>query len=150
MKKSIITTNKKNISIVIPIYNCQQYILKQINYLSTLNVLNIEIIFVDDCSKDQTFKILKKKLKTNNSKIFRFFKLKKNSGPGIARNLGVRKSKSEFILFLDIDDKLNISNFNKLFSFKKIKSKDLIFLIILIIIQKKRFYIILINLKNTI
>ena len=128
MKKSNITTNKKNISIIIPVYNCQQYILKQINHLSTLNVLNIEIIFVDDCSKDQTFKILKKKLKTNNSKIFRFFKLKKNSGPGIARNLGVRKSKSEFILFLDIDDKLNISNFKKLFFFlKNNKLKDLIF-----------------------
>ena len=78
--------------------------------------------------KRPNFQDIKKKLKTNNSKIFRFFKLKKNSGPGIARNLGVRKSKSEFILFLDIDDKLNISNFNKLFFFlKNNKSKDLIF-----------------------
>ncbi len=90
---------KKNfVSIIIPCYNSQQFIRRAINSVLKQSYRNFEIIAVNDGSKDSTSSILdefKKKIKIIHIK---------NSGPSVARNIGIRKSKGELISFLDSDD----------------------------------------------
>jgi glycosyltransferase involved in cell wall biosynthesis len=62
----------------------------------------MEIIIVDDASTDNTIIICENFSKIN--KNIRIFKIKKNRGPGYCRNLGIKKSKGKYIVFLDSDD----------------------------------------------
>lgn len=89
------------ISIIIPIYNAQKSIEKCIN--STLNQTykNIEIICINDGSKDDSRQILDELvIKDNRLKSFNI----ENSGVSNARNIGIDKSNGECIFFLDADD----------------------------------------------
>lgn len=93
-------------SIIIPVYNnlkyiekCIQSIIKQENSFYTY-----EILIIDDCSTDETFKLLKKLSST--FKKIKLFQTSVNSGPGAARNIGIKNSTGEWLLFLDSDDSL--------------------------------------------
>ncbi len=94
-------------SIVIPAYNTED--LTEICLQSALNQSldrhNFEVILVDDCSTDSTFQIASR-LATNNENLL-VTKTDKNSGPGIARNVGLRKSSGAWVIFLDSDDYLH-------------------------------------------
>ena len=61
-----------------------------------------ELIIVDDCSTDNSLKIIKKYAKIDNR--IKLIKLKKNSGPAVARNKGIKVSKGRYMAFLDSDD----------------------------------------------
>ena len=97
-------TNYK-ISIIIPVYNAQYTI--ETCFLSLMNQSigfeNLEIICVDDCSTDNTIKILDNyNEKYENVKIF---KLDENSGvAGKPRNVGLEQATADFVMFLDPDD----------------------------------------------
>ena len=94
------------ISIIIPLYNGEKYVEKIIQSLSkqTIGFKNLEIIFVDDNSSDNTQKILKNiDEKYDNCKTIL---LKNNTGgPGKPRNIGIKNASSEYIMYLDQDDK---------------------------------------------
>lgn len=115
------------VSIITPFYNSQKLIIKHFNRLKNLiKKKNIEIIYIDDGSLDDGYFEIKKKIKS--FKNFRIYKLKSNKGPGIARNLGIKNSKGDFLVFLDSDDEIVLRNINKLLFFlDKNKSKDIIF-----------------------
>lgn len=87
-------------SIIIPTYNASKFIKRCINSIERQTFKNYEVIFVDDCSTDNTMKVIKKIKK----KKYSIFKLKKNYGPATARNLAIKKSKGLYLCFLDIDD----------------------------------------------
>jgi len=93
----------KNISCIIPCYNCQDFISKTVESLLNQTNKPLEIILVNDHSKDNTLEILKK-IEINNSSIVKIIDLKKNKGSSYARNLGVENAKGEYILFMDSDD----------------------------------------------
>ncbi|WP_323735613.1 glycosyltransferase family 2 protein [Methanosphaera sp. ISO3-F5] len=93
------------ISIIIPVYNLEKYVEKC--FLSILNQSigfhNLEIIFVDDCSTDNTYNILKE-YTTNYSNV-KLFQTDENSGvAGKPRNIGMKYATSDYIMFLDGDD----------------------------------------------
>ena len=93
------------ISIIIPVYNLEKYVEKC--FLSILNQSigfhNLEIIFVDDCSTDNTYNILKE-YATNYSNV-KLFQTGENSGvAGKPRNIGMKYATSDYIMFLDGDD----------------------------------------------
>ena len=98
--------NKKpKISIIISVYNGEKYILRLLRSIQNQLFDNIEIIFVDDYSKDNTTKVIEE-LKKNDERII-LIKLKRNKGTLIARNIGVLKSKGEFLIIPDADDILS-------------------------------------------
>ena len=78
------------LSIVIPNYNGSKTILKTIKSIPK----EYEIIVVDDCSTDDSVKLIEKKFPK-----VKVVKLDKNSGAAKARNTGVKDSKGELILF---------------------------------------------------
>lgn len=93
---------KALVSIVVPVYNSEKFILDTIDTVEKQSYKNWELIFVDDCSKDNSIKIIKERIKNNNK--IKLIELKKNSGAATARNVGIDEAKGSYIAFLDSDD----------------------------------------------
>lgn len=91
-------------SIIICVYNKENYIEKCVNSCLKQTYDNFEIIIVDDGSTDKSLKLIKK-LYSNNKKIKII--CKKNTGVADSRNIGITKATGDYITFLDADDWLN-------------------------------------------
>ena len=91
---------RTKVSVIIPLYNEEKYILECINSVINQTYKNLEIIIVDDKSTDNSLKILEQ-IKDDRIKTI---KLDKNSGVAHARNKGVEVSTGDYICFLDSDD----------------------------------------------
>ena len=87
------------VSVVIPAYNCCEYIGAAIDSALEQDYLNIEIIVVDDGSIDETSKVLEG-YGTRITVVSQ-----ENSGVSAARNVGIEKSRGDIVAFLDADDK---------------------------------------------
>jgi glycosyltransferase involved in cell wall biosynthesis len=87
-------------SVIIPLYNKENYVEKAINSILNQTYNNFEIIIIDDCSTDLSYEIAKK----NVSEKIRLIKHDKNKGLSASRNTGILNSKAEYITFLDADD----------------------------------------------
>lgn len=89
------------ISVIVPVYNVEQYIEKCIESLLNQTYKDIEIILADDGSKDNSLKICQKYEKQDNRiKVF----TQTNQGPSVARNNALKYATGEFIGFVDSDD----------------------------------------------
>lgn len=89
-------------SIVIPVYNCEDHIGETIYSVLNQSYTNIEILLIDDGSKDNTAKIIQDFKLKYPGRIKYFFQ--QNMGVSVARNNGIGHSSGEFIAFLDSDD----------------------------------------------
>src|SRR4051794_18900332 len=95
------------ISIIIPVYNVEQYIGLCLDSVMMQDYPNVECIIVNDCSTDKTIPIIQDKLSDYNGNIqFTILQQDKNKGAAAARNVGVEKSSGDFIYFLDSDDEM--------------------------------------------
>lgn len=91
------------VSVVIPTYNAESCIEKTIESILGQRYINLEVILVDDCSNDDTWKIISS-LSAKNKNIH-CIRLDKNSGgPARPRNIGIKNAKSNLIAFCDADD----------------------------------------------
>ena len=90
--------NNPLVSVVIPAFNAESYIMDSICSVFNQDYKNIEIIVVDDGSSDDTLALLSKL----NGRISVL--QQKNRGAAAARNQGIKVAKGEFIAFLDADD----------------------------------------------
>ena len=90
------------ISVIIPVYNCENTIEFAINSIRNQIFKNYEIVLINDFSKDQSKKIIQK-LKNNDSRII-LINNNKNMGILYSRNIGVLVSKGKYIFPLDNDD----------------------------------------------
>ena len=112
-----------SISIIIPFFKAKIFLKNAAKLsISLSNFKNVEIIFINDCSNSDDINYLKKIVK--DEKNIHILSTGSNSGPGIARNLGINKAKNQWIMFLDIDDSLLISNFTKFIKFVAKNSSD--------------------------
>jgi len=95
-------------SIVIPLYNKALYIDETLASITEQTKLPFELIIVDDCSTDGSLEIVKNFFK--DAPVFvkhvklKIIELKKNYGPGYARNIGFSNTSGDVISFLDADD----------------------------------------------
>lgn len=94
--------NKNKISIIIPMYNAEEYIEKCITSVLNQYYKNIEIIVIDDKSQDRSKMICEKLQKIDNR--IKLIALEKNMGVSNARNIGIENATGNFITFLDSDD----------------------------------------------
>lgn len=93
---------KPLVSIIMPLYNSEEFISETINSVLNQTYNNWELIIIDDCSIDSSAKIIKDFIK-NDSRI-KYLKNEKNSGPAFSRNKGIDIAKGKYISFLDSDD----------------------------------------------
>ena len=89
------------LSVIIPLYNKQDYVLNTLNSVLSQEFNDYEIVIVDDGSTDNSVQMVKS-ISDKRIRIFR----KDNGGPSSARNLGVKMAQGKWILFLDADDTL--------------------------------------------
>lgn len=96
-----------DLSIIIPVFNCEKYLNVGIEKLKPLldSALQIEIIYIDDGSTDNSFKRLNeiKSIYSYDIKIIS----QQNSGAAVARNTGINLANGKYFLCLDADDYLN-------------------------------------------
>ena len=100
----------KSLSIIFPVYNEELRLNSSFNHIKSFlkkeKKLKIEIIFVDDGSKDNSYNLIKKfikNLKTKNKVKLKSLKSKNNLGKGAALKLGIKNAKNDWILTTDID-----------------------------------------------
>ncbi|EDP69713.1 Glycosyltransferase [Flavobacteriales bacterium ALC-1] len=102
------------ISIIIPVYNVEDYLDRCIESLINQTYKNLEIILVNDGSKDSSGAICDRyALNDDRIKVYHI----ENGGSSIARNYGLKKSKGDYIGFVDSDDWVKPEMFEQLISF---------------------------------
>lgn len=89
------------VSIIIPVFNTGEDCLKLLECLLNSTYKNIEIICIDDGSKDDSYKVLSNFAKKYDKIIV---KTQENAGPSAARNAGIKIATGEYISFIDSDD----------------------------------------------
>lgn len=95
-----------SLSLIIPAYNAQKTILPLLDSIARSKNVNrneIEVIVVDDLSRDGTVGKLLDNKSYNFYKSYKIIQLKKNSGPAHARNVGAKYAKGKVLVFLDAD-----------------------------------------------
>lgn len=90
------------ISVIIPVYNAKKTLQRCVESVIYGQEKEVQVILVDDCSTDESWKICQK-LEADNSQV-RCFQNKKNSGVSYTRNQGLKNAIGEYILFVDSDD----------------------------------------------
>lgn len=101
------------VSIIVTVYNKEKYIGKCLESLLQQTLHNIEIIVIDDCSTDNSKKIIEEYSKKDNR--ITYIKHKNSLGPGGARNTGIKKARAKYIGFVDGDDWVDKEMFNDLY-----------------------------------
>ena len=101
------------VSIIVPVYNVENYIERCLESLVNQTLQDIEIIVVNDGSTDNSEKIINKYIEKYDGKI----KLvsKQNGGLSDARNYGMKYATGEYIAFLDSDDYVDITIYEKMY-----------------------------------
>lgn len=100
------------VSIIVPIYNTENYLNTCIKNLINQTLKEIEIILIDDGSTDNSGKICDEYAKKDKRiKVIH----KKNEGAALARNVGIEIAQGEYIAFVDSDDYTDFDYYEKLY-----------------------------------
>ncbi len=109
------------VSIIVPVYNVEQYLEKCVNSIINQSYKNLEIILVDDGATDNSGKICDELAKLDNRiKVYH----KENGGLSDARNYGVERATGEYIGFVDSDDYIDPEMYEKLYEAIKKENVD--------------------------
>ncbi|ELC8443056.1 glycosyltransferase family 2 protein [Clostridium perfringens] len=108
------------LSIIVPIYNIEDYIEECIESIINQNYSDYEVLLIDDGSKDNSADVCKRYIKDKRIKYF----LKDNGGLSDARNFGIEKSTGDYLMFLDGDDFLEENCLNKISGLLNSKNID--------------------------
>ena len=116
--------NECKLSIIVPVYGVEKYIDKCLNSLVKQSLKEIEIIVVNDGTKDNSQKIIDKYVKEYPDKIKSY--IKENGGQGSARNYGLKKATGEYIGYVDSDDFVEKDMYKKLYNKAKKNNYDIV------------------------
>jgi len=115
--------NNPLISVIVPIYNGEKWLLTALRSISVQTFTDFEILLIDDGSVDNSAKICKSFLEQESRA--RYF-YKENGGISSARNLGLKKAQGTFICFLNSDDIVAPDILSFLFSLPQIHQADIV------------------------
>jgi len=99
-----------NISVIIPIYNGKKFLEKCVRSLFEQTITtNIEFIFVNDCTQDESIVLLEKLMKAYSERklLSKIIHHKQNEGVAAARNTGINNALGKYLFFIDQDDYLD-------------------------------------------
>lgn len=99
--------NSSLISIIIPVYNCQDYLKRCLDSVFLQDYSNYEVICIDDGSTDDSAQIAKE----YNVRYY----YQENSGQAVARNKGIELAKGEWLCFVDSDDAIQPNYLSKMY-----------------------------------
>ena len=108
-KKNLMKSKNPKISIIISVYNREDYINSTIRSVQNQNLPELEIVIIDDFSTDNTLKYVKILQKTDSRIVI--YENKKNMGTLYSKSIGVLNSKGKYIYSLDSDDMMCNQNY---------------------------------------
>ena len=116
-----------NLSIIIPVYNVARYIERCLRFVEAQTLHDIEVIFVDDHGQDDSISIAKEFTQKNVRKDIHYVytATPTNSGPAVARNMGIQAASGEYIAFLDADDWVEPEMYETLYQNARMYQVDL-------------------------
>lgn len=111
------------VSVIVPVYNVEKYIRKCLDSLVNQTLEDMEIIVVNDGSKDASIDIVKEYVeKYNNIKLYE----KENGGLSDARNYGLQFATGKYIAFLDSDDYVDVNLYKRMYEKSKKEDSDMV------------------------
>lgn len=112
------------ISVIIPVYNVERYLRQCVDSVLAQSYTNYEILLIDDGSVDDSAQMCDTYAEQNkNIRVFH----KSNGGASSARNIGIKEATGKYIFFLDSDDWLEPTVFEKMITVAKKENADLVF-----------------------
>ncbi|UZR31821.1 glycosyltransferase family 2 protein [Klebsiella pneumoniae subsp. pneumoniae] len=112
------------VSVVIPVYNAEEYIADTLKNIVSQSLYEIEIIIINDHSSDNTLDILKE-IASSDERI-RIIDNAVNIGAGISRNIGLSEAEGEYIIFLDDDDYVDTNMLKHMSDFAELSGADIV------------------------
>ena len=113
-----------SVSVIVPVYNVEKYLDECLSSLVNQTLSDIEIIVVNDGTKDNSQNIIDQYVKQFPNKVISL--IKENGGLGDARNYGIPYAKGEYIGFVDSDDIVHLEMYEKMFNKAKLENSDLV------------------------
>lgn len=111
------------VSVIVPVYNVEEYLEKCLESLVNQTLKDIEIIIINDGSPDNSQEIIDKyQKKYKNIKAY----LKENGGLSDARNYGIKNANGEYLSFVDSDDYIDTTMLEKMYKLAKKENLDLV------------------------
>ena len=123
-KEILYKRDNPKITIIITIYNQKEFIKTIYSCIQNQSLKDLEIIFVDDNSIDESFKQINELMKEDRR--IEYIKNPKNKGQFYSRYLGIKKAKGDYILIIDPDDLLLNNILKKSYEFAKYYDLDII------------------------
>ena len=114
VKENLQCQKNIKVSVIIPVYNVEQYLEKCLDSVCGQTLKDIETICVNDCSADNSLAVLKDYAKNDNR--VKLIDFKENKGVSAARNEGIRNAQGEYIGFVDSDDWIDLNFYEKLYN----------------------------------
>ena len=97
-----ISDNNPIVSIITPNFNCSRFITQAIESVLAQTYKNWEMIIIDDCSTDESYKIIQEYAKKDSR--IKVYRMEKNSGAAVCRNKAIEFSNGGYLAFIDSDD----------------------------------------------
>ncbi|WP_270345036.1 glycosyltransferase family 2 protein [Lactococcus petauri] len=108
------------ISVIVPVYNAEQYLAECLDSILGQTYQNLEVILINDGSTDNSLKIIEKY--AENDVRIKAFSIE-NSGPAKCRNFGLEHFSGDYLMFIDSDDYICKDLIENLFSYVKTDSE---------------------------
>ncbi|UIZ99531.1 glycosyltransferase family 2 protein [Acinetobacter johnsonii] len=115
--------NNPLVSVIVPVYNVEQYLDECLNSIRQQTYENLEIIVVEDCSTDNSLNTV---IKHSEDPRVKLIQHEKNSGLSAARNTGIDAAKGDYIMFVDSDDIVQLSLIELCVKYAIVNDADLI------------------------
>ena len=108
--------NDIKVSVIIPMYNVEDILEKAIETLFSQTLKGVELVFVDDCSNDNTLQRLNDLLHVKDGFEVKVLHHAKNCGVAVARNTGLDNATGEYVYYVDADDYIEPETLEKMYS----------------------------------
>src|SRR5574344_2127167 len=110
------------ISVIVPVYNTEKFLKVCLTSLVNQTLKDLEIIVINDCTNDDSEKIIKYFMENYNN--IKYFSLKSNKGLGYVRNFGISRASKKYVGFVDSDDYVELDMFEKMYNKIESTSSD--------------------------
>lgn len=112
------------VSVIVPVYNTEKYLRKCLDSLVKQTLKDLEIIIVNDGSKDNSQVIIDEYTERFPKRVRAF--IKENGGQSSARNFGITQAKGKYVGFVDSDDYVNPTMYQKLYTKGESENADIV------------------------
>ena len=116
------------VSILVPVYNVEKYVERCARSIFEQTYENLEYIFVDDCTPDNSIAILEQVLAEypDRASVVRIIKHNQNEGIAITRNTAISNAKGDFVFFVDSDDYIEVDAIEVLVNLQQETNADIV------------------------